>query len=258
MMESSFWSPAEDAILRANLGSINRVVAAILAEHGFCRSARAVNSRRHSKTFQGIPYKPQPDAWPEERITALLSLHAKGLSGGMIAEEMGRRGNPMSRSAAIGKLSRLGLKLESDFANHVRRIYHNTGSSTPRPRKPPPPTPATRQFQHGAGCEIGATPKPPRPAAVTGPTPDSLNIPMWDPRFEAGCCRFPTSGEGVDTHLFCAAPAERGLPYCGPHARACFNGYGGNPPTEPKSERVASKPQPADDEPQPLDFEAAA
>ena len=199
------YSPAEDAILIANADlPLDRQAKLLTALGLSVRTPHSVKARR-AQLGLCVDKNKWTDAeterlrvyWVEQRLTA-AEIRA------LCPEH--------SRSAINGKVRRMQWpRSERQTASAGRPL------TTP---KPPAPTLAARQFQHGDGCEIGQTPKPVKVEAIVGPTPDSLNVPMWDPRFKAGCCKYGTK-EVDGIQLFCCAPAEPGAPYCEPHRRAC-------------------------------------
>ena len=67
--------------------------------------------------------------WTKERIELLTKLWTEGLSASQIAAELG---GDVSRNSVLGKAHRLGLAQSG-----------GKGASTPRPRKPLPPEPAS-------------------------------------------------------------------------------------------------------------------
>lgn len=160
--------------------------------------------------------------WTPARVDELKRFDAEGKSAREIAKLFG---DGATRNAVIGKLHRLGLTKTGRRANHYERqrvecrVKSKTGDAK-RARKPPPPLPSAR-LQWGSGSVVGCG-KAPESNKTIGPTQASLNIPMWDARFKAGCCKYPTTGEDAETVLFCAVPVAREAIYCPAHAAACL------------------------------------
>jgi hypothetical protein len=133
------------------------------------------------------------DPWPDEKIERLRTLHAAGRSYGEIARALG-----CTRSAAIGKASRLGLakrariKPVAEIIRHPRKRVlhpriHIVGNQVKKPR---PELDLRSDLDH----EIARNP-----------------IALFD--LKAHHCRWPVSGEGAST-LFCGADKTDGSSYC--------------------------------------------
>lgn len=230
------YSTAEDAVLLANPDMPTEQLAKMLTALG---ESRDIISVRHRRKKLGVAmFKPEWSDAETER------LRAYWLDENLSSAQVHRAWPEKSRAAINSKVKRMGWP----------KTPEQRGVSPP---KPPKPVKLGTAFIFGRGPGAEATPKPPRPEACAGPTPDSLNIRMWDPRFKSGCCKYATD-EDDGGYFFCGAHAKPGLPYCGPHAAVCFNGYGTRPPEAPSKDRTA-KVQPQDDgEPKALDFEDAA
>lgn len=129
--------------------------------------------------------------WSEERVVELRNLWDAGYSCGQIARIMG---NGFSRSAVIGKASRLGLPAKQ------------SGWPTRQARECPKP-------------QLPAAPPPP-PAPPALPTVQSKRIPLAHVGF---CqCRFGVSEDGAREFLCCGLTTLIGESWCSEHRRTVF------------------------------------
>ena len=136
--------------------------------------------------------------WSESNILLLQDFVAKGLSASQIAKELGSAaGFYCSRNAVVGKVHRLGLKLEKSHEKYTRA----------RPRKQRRVKPKKVSLREIAR-QLVALPEP-KGSEVTF---DEL---------ERHHCRWPTWGVALDI-LYCGATALDPHPYCPHH---CLRAY---------------------------------
>lgn len=136
-------------------------------------------------------------AWTDYEITELKRLKLAGFSGREIAQAIG---GGRSRSAVIGKWSRLGLSKPGP--NPALRI----------PKGPPKPKRQT-------------LPRPRNTASIPMPTLRQAEAPTDPVLFResrADQCLYPL-GDGEPDMLVCGAPRTRGS-YCSQHARLAYIG----------------------------------
>lgn len=136
--------------------------------------------------------------WAVEGIVDRLKvLHAAGATFGEIGRELSAEFNVrISRNAAIGKATRLGL---------VQREPRK-GSATPRPRTSFSYLPARR------GPKIKAEPFIVRPGEAAKP----LHISFGE--LQHGQCKFPYGdGSAASPFSFCGCPSLPKLSYCSGH-----------------------------------------
>lgn len=141
--------------------------------------------------------------WTEDNTAALVRLWGQGLSAGQVAKSLNRAvADPVSRSAVLGKLHRLGLLQRRTAARPRGSLAYlppakpvRLGSGRPRLNPIPPPEPF-------------------KPSAVVVDSPDPLGfLDMPD----HSRCRWPLDGEPF---RFCGNRSGRGV-YCeGHHAIA--------------------------------------
>lgn len=146
------------------------------------------------------------DAWTDDRIAVLKAMWADGATATAIAERLGG----LSRSAVLGKISRLRLRADasataanqapaaatspSDLAALQRRRHNRKGArrSLPKPRR--------KKLQRRSGKTL---------LELTNDT-----------------CRWPNGEPGTRGFFFCGAPGadlEGGRPYCAHHARCAYS-----------------------------------
>jgi len=134
--------------------------------------------------------------WSDARVAVLRQMHADGASGGDIAKHFG-----ITRNAAIGKTSRMGLR---------RRAK---APARPRPRQP------------RAEVIIPFTPPTKRTEVIMDIT--DADVPLAQRvtimQLQNCHCRWPLEpGKAV---TYCGATdcdVEKGVPYCPSHARRAF------------------------------------
>lgn len=124
-----------------------------------------------------MPIKTKPDwatsgGWTISRVEKLKELHARGLSMAQIAKALG---SGISRSAVIGKSSRIGLSFNdpaisrpakekanvkkrkperlSEVSRHVARCDADAPNSRPLPGEPPPMGPPCDLVARGFSCQ---------------------------------------------------------------------------------------------------------
>jgi GcrA cell cycle regulator len=134
----------------------------------------------------------QDETWTNERIASLKQMWAGGSTAAAIAARLGN----ISRSAVLGKISRLRLDSPSETPPAAR------GESPARRRRTP-----VRKKSNEA---------PPATAPLRGKTLLELTN---------NSCRWPFGRPGTSKFHFCGAPGadlERGMPYCAVHAQRAY------------------------------------
>jgi GcrA cell cycle regulator len=160
--------------------------------------------------------------WNDEIIVRLRTLWNEGLSTAEIGRRIG-----VSKNAVVGKAHRLGL---SARPSPIRRGA--SGSASPRPPVPrrvvgptlPPlsaalPAPEEAVSQMRPPARPAAEPPLPAPAAVAAPTSVRV-VPSRSSRL-AVCC-WPLGEPGTKSFRFCDAEALAGKPYCAEHAQLAY------------------------------------
>lgn len=150
--------------------------------------------------------------WTVERVEALRSMWADGMSAGEIGKELG-----VSRGGICGKAWRLGLPPHLSTTQMDQRRKSRQ---------------ATKMRMNGGQFSISvsrthAVRAAPSIVAEALSTPaDDLAIPADQRKtlMQLGDrdCRWPVGDTHASDFFFCAAPAEAGKPYCGPHCRRAF------------------------------------
>lgn len=142
---------------------------------------------------------PHNDFWTAERISTATRMWMEGAAGHAIGAVLGT-----SRSAVLGKLSRLGL---------MRKGVEN---STAKPRsyykrsKPKAPS-------------IDAEPRRPMPRLIplTPPPERGDNIGLTD--LIDGMCKFPLGDPDGPDFRFCGHAQRPGAPYCPYHCQIAYS-----------------------------------
>jgi GcrA cell cycle regulator len=145
--------------------------------------------------------------WPQEHTDRLPGLVAEGMSASQIARELGG----VSRNAVIGKIARLGLRLNGHAGNRLIE-----------------PKPRPRLDQRAYNKIVISAPRPPEvpiPPAQLAPEPP----PAAQPKTLADLdmthdCRWPIGEPHSPDFRYCAAPREYpgddgAHVYCPLHAR---------------------------------------
>jgi hypothetical protein len=143
--------------------------------------------------------------WSDARIALLTELWLGGVTGGEIGRQMG-----VSRSAAMGKLRRLGLLRRDRPRMPVRRVGRLLLKTEQPVSKPKPAKSPDRYFAEFAE-KPAAPPSPPEPAYGT------LNL--LDLRHNS--CRWP-EGDGP-IYVFCGRPQASQSSYCETHFAMAHN-----------------------------------
>ena len=144
-----------------------------------------------------------PSTWTDERVALLLDLWANVESGSDVASKLG-----VTRSAALGKLLRLG-KLGKRRPGAARRQASKPRlPSAPKPEKKPVWTWRRKKRPGKPSVPLAAV--RPRPVAI--PEPKPLGLSVLDLR--DGFCKWPHGDPRHDFGGFCGHPAHGS--YC-PH-----------------------------------------
>jgi GcrA cell cycle regulator len=137
--------------------------------------------------------------WTDEAVEVLKRLAQEGRSASAIASALGSA----SRSAVIGKASRIGVRLNGDG-----RVAgpDAAGRAQPTPRlRPGERTPQRKSaFARFADAEVGVM----------------RRLKFADIR--ASACRWPLGEPGSGDFAYCGLGAAAGLPYCPGHCRMAY------------------------------------
>lgn len=157
-------------------------------------------------------------AWTDERVQTLRELHAEGLSYSVIAA---RLGGGISRNAAIGKATRLGLVARAPKAPRTSFSRQRVRRTKPfaSGRFPVPPrveqAPGESSFPHDG------------PAPVLSIPPEE-RVGLLD--LKDSMCRYPFGHVGEAEFGFCGRKTAGGS-YCPDHHDIC------SVPAQPRSKR---------------------
>jgi GcrA cell cycle regulator len=142
--------------------------------------------------------------WSESNVVLLRDFVAKGLSASQIAKELGGMTHYyVSRNAVVGKIHRLGLRLEKSYEKYSR--------AQPRKQRQPPKTIVVKPKKVSLkeiARQIVALPEPDGP---------SIGFDELEPHH----CRWPKEGAGMELR-YCGATALDPHPYCPHH---CLRAY---------------------------------
>jgi GcrA cell cycle regulator len=145
---------------------------------------------------------PTPDkrvTWTQRRLDQAAAMWKAGRSGLEIAVELGT-----TRSAAIGKLFRLGLR-RGPKQNKAVKASNAKGAIRPKRQEP----------------KLVVLPLRPKPQ----PKPEVFAKPIALIDLKSHHCRWPVAGAGATT-LFCGGDAHAGRPYCAAHCRMAYQRWG--------------------------------
>lgn len=140
--------------------------------------------------------------WTPERVEMLLAMVSEGYSGGKIAKQLGA---PITRSAVMGKVNRMGLSLATS-SHHVRSPG---GRKKMVPLLPPPRTLTERELR---------AVEPSRNVTMMELGNDTCRWPIWSDNLR-------TIGGGT---LFCGnhgADNANKRPYCPHHEMIAWRKY---------------------------------
>lgn len=93
------------------------------------------------------------------------------------------------------------------------------------PKDPNKPKPETKYLRRRKIAQQFGVPIPLlkpafKPMNIPKDAPKSLNVTLL--KLPPRCCRYPTSPDDAETHLFCGHPQQEGIPYCRHHARIAY------------------------------------
>lgn len=140
--------------------------------------------------------------WTDAEVEQIKVLFSSGLSASRISLRLGSR---RSRSAILGKLSRIGL-----LKGRVHREESEPKERTPRP----PRTRSQPQLPKRVSPHM-ALAKPWRPLA---PEPHRVTI----LQLSSTTCKWPIGDPGNEDFCFCGHGPRDGSPYCEYHARIAY------------------------------------
>jgi len=146
------------------------------------------------------------NAWTDDRIAVLKAMWAAGATATAIAERLGG----LSRSAVLGKISRLRLRADASAA---------VANQAPAAASTSPDLALLQRRRHNRKGARRSSPKPRRkkPRRRSGKSLLELTN---------DTCRWPNGEPGTRGFFFCGAPGadlEGGRPYCAHHARCAYS-----------------------------------
>lgn len=157
--------------------------------------------------------------WDDKRIERLKLLFNEGKSFGKIADELG-----ITRNAAIGKASRLGLKKNRDLK--TERSLSSVSRRLAKKVKAPAKLKGITSMDTPLAKRVGETP---RPSFIPDP---ALSVALMDA--EPHHCRWIVSN-GAEEVRFCGHDKAAGASYCHGHAAMAYKPrVSRTPPTEPR------------------------
>ena len=147
-----------------------------------------------------MDFHPGPSGWTDDRVNALKSLWADGLSAGQIASKLGYT----TRNAVIGKLDRLGLmgRLKSSTAAPRER----KPMSEPRTKRPP--SAAFKYIAHSGNELLDLFIPPEQRCTLLELTDDT--------------CRWPVGDPAEEEFYFCGGQTLDWSPYCATHSSIAY------------------------------------
>lgn len=148
--------------------------------------------------------------WSEERVELAKKLWQEGLSASLIASRITNSGFPVTRSAVLGKIHRMGM---SGRAQMKPRVAVRGGSKRHKPRKQQP----WAQFERKSAKLFQAAPFVPGPEIVV---PLDQRKGILD--LAENDCRWPIGDPQEPDFHFCNGRKVPGLAYCEHHARRAY------------------------------------
>ena len=162
--------------------------------------------------------------WTDEVVRGVLDMWTEGKSGGEIADTLKAQGHEITRSAALGKLHRIGAMKPGATRRKATHPKVNNALKAEKPAKLAPVF--TRGFQRpklklvvaGNGAVMVVPPPVRSPRAEYREVAATVAIEprVWTSR-KFGECAYPVDGEGADTRSCCNP--TKGKTYCPTHAR---------------------------------------
>lgn len=178
---------------------------AIAARLGMTRNA-VLKKACHLKLPLSKWAPPASESWTDEAVEYLTAERAKGTPASVIAKHL-----KLSKGAVCGKADRLGLSAPNNPdkkpRRESRRVERQKRSAEWSRRDRP-----MAQLYRGYAPSIDPI--------VDGDAPPSRNLTL----IELGDhdCRYGTSEDEQDRHLFCGAPQQGESSYCAHHHAMCY------------------------------------
>ncbi len=151
--------------------------------------------------------------WTEEAIETLKTLALQGRSARAIAEALGAP----SRSAVIGKASRVGIKLSGGAAAGTDR---QRAPSSPRATAPCERGPKAASSRRAL---VHALPREPRRQQwifAEAEVGEMLRLGLEE--IAEANCRWPLGDPMTEDFAYCGLPPARGRSYCAGHCRLAY------------------------------------
>lgn len=153
------------------------------------------------------------ECWTDERTDRLKSLAADKMTAGKIALAMG-----VTRNAVIGKLSRIGVPLQSGLGPTRRTIMRQPRTKSNTNAGAIVSSIKARMRDDRRSCERKTV------VAISPPIVRELEarpvVSLLD--LCTGMCRWPIGDPGSPGFGFCGSASVGGLPYCEGHARIAY------------------------------------
>lgn len=166
--------------------------------------------------------------WSPEAIDILRELRTRGFSSGQISTELAKKFRaPVSRSAVIGKLSRLGIEGPSRDAQRASAKIERARLSPPKFKAAK--TPKERVSKDGISerrvVDLIRVEKEKRAAAPPAVDPDAMAVaPCCLLDLRNASCRWPINRTAPTGETqFCNNAKLDAGPYCAGHAARAFN-----------------------------------
>ncbi len=152
-----------------------------------------------------------PSKWTDEIDALMCENWQSGVSATDCAQMIyAKFGVMFSRSAIMGRANRKGYKTSAPPYRH----------GPPGEKKPRAPKKAPKLLIN-LPPPLNLAPIAPikqKPEHEDVPKSRKMTLLELPPRG----CRYPTSPDDAQTHLFCGAPQKEGLVYCSHHAGICY------------------------------------
>ena len=145
--------------------------------------------------------------WTEERVELLTKLWQDGLSASQIAKKLGG----ITRNAALGKMSRLGLTSRSAPSKPARTVFRS-----PRPKGPPSTPAALRRIPGPIQEQVIALGDPFTSRYVDEAAGSATMLTLGK-----HMCKWPIGDPALESFTFCGRRTGTGS-YCNDHAQVSY------------------------------------
>lgn len=158
-----------------------------------------------------------PSTWSAEDNHTLRYMAARGFSGSQIAATLRR-----TRSAVLGRASRMGVQLFSDLAGRGLEFVPAEKEPKRRQRAHRPRPVSVAKRPEPALARYVPEPAPVAIVPVAAPEPVLAGEPVTLDQLTRRSCRYIAGDPLNGGAMFCGADRQAGSAYCAAHHRLCY------------------------------------